>query len=270
MAREAGRVRVVLIGATGRMGLSLMRTSLEFPQLQVTGAIASPGSSALGRDAATLAGLPAAQLPVSADLASALQQADVAVDFSQGQAVTAHLAVCRAARKPLLIGTTGFSIPEPELRAVASGIALMIAPNTSVGVALLTELTRQAAAVLPDSFDVDVLEIHHRGKADAPSGTALALGQAAAQGRGVPFSAARPGPGARSGNGIGMAVVRAGEHVGEHSVLFSGGGEVLTLAHRASDRAVFARGALQAALWLSAASPGLYGMRDFISFKTVT
>jgi 4-hydroxy-tetrahydrodipicolinate reductase len=262
-------VRVALIGVTGRMGLALLQAAPHFPQLLITGAIASRASLALGRDAARLAGLPAANLEVSADLERALEQADVALDFSRAEAVPEHLAACRTAGKPLLIGVTGYAVPEEDLRAAAGRIALLIAPNTSVGVAVLTELTRQAAAALPGTFDIDILDLHHRGKADAPSGTARALAQAAALGRGLGASA--PGVTVPRGAGqIGMAVLRAGDQVGEHTVLFSGSGEALALTHRVSDRAVFAKGALQAALWLAAAPPGRYGMRDFLGLKTVT
>lgn len=270
-AHSAPLVRAALIGVSGRMGVALMREATQFPQLIITGAVAAPGSMALGRDAGTLAGLPPANLAVSDDLPGALARADVAVDFSRGDAVAEHLHACRSARKPLLIGATGYGAAlEGALAEASREIALLIAPNTSVGVTLLTELTRLAAAALPPRFDIDVLELHHRTKADAPSGTALALGRAAAQARGLPFTAAPEAPGPRGENLIGFASVRAGELIGEHTVLFSGPGEELALRHRALDRAVFARGALAAALWLAGRPAGLYGMRDFLGLKTAT
>ncbi|HUL46402.1 MAG TPA: 4-hydroxy-tetrahydrodipicolinate reductase [Steroidobacteraceae bacterium] len=273
--RRAPLVRIVVIGVTGRMGTALLKAAPGFPQLLITGAVASSTSLALGRDAGEVAGLPPANLTVTSDLARALADADVALDFSRAGATAANLAACRAARKPLLIGTTGLDAAlEPAISAASGDIALMVAPNTSVAVALLTELVRQSAARLPAAFDIDVLELHHRGKRDAPSGTALALGRAAASARGVPLPPGvtpPAGSGAAQGRPEGEVVVtslRAGDIVGEHTVLFSGPGEQLSLTHRASDREIFARGALTAALWLMSRPPGRYSMRDFIGYKT--
>ena len=264
--------RLALIGATGRMGQALLRAAPGFPQVIVTAAVASPDSLALGRDAAALAGLPAANLTVSADLEGALREADVAIDFSNAAATAATLAACHAARKPLLIGTTGLDAAlEPALAAAAREIAVLLAPNTSIAVALLTELVRESARRLPASFDIDVIELHHRGKEDAPSGTALMLGRAAAAARDLPLppSGATAGlSGPRPEGQVGMASLRAGDIVGEHTVLFSGPGEQLGLTHRATDRAIFARGALTAALWLAAQPAGRYTMRHFIGYKT--
>jgi len=274
-ARAAPLTRVCVIGVTGRMGQALLRTAPLFPQLIVTGAVASPASLALGRDAGEVAGVGATNLIVTGDLPRALAAADVAIDFSNAAAARANLAACRAARKPLLIGTTGHETGlEAALAATAREIALLVAPNTSIAVALLTELVRLSARALPGSFDIDVLEVHHRGKRDAPSGTALALQAAAAAGRGVPLPAAGPAvdssadAGPRPEGQIGVASLRAGDVVGEHTVLFSGPGEQLALRHHASDRAIFARGALQAALWLTSRPPGRYTMQDFIGGKT--
>ncbi|MGC1727843.1 MAG: 4-hydroxy-tetrahydrodipicolinate reductase, partial [Steroidobacteraceae bacterium] len=225
--------------------------------LTLGAAIAARGSASLGRDAGELADVAPLNVAVTADLPRALESADVALDFSVPGAAGAHLAACRAARKPLLIGTTALA-PEltGELEAAAHDIALLIAPNTSIAVTLLIELVRTAAATLAPDFDVDIFEAHHRDKRDAPSGTALALRQAARE---------SPAPAARE---IAVSVVRAGDLVGEHTVLFTGAGEQLALTHRASDRAIFARGALAAALWLASQPAGLYGMRDFIQGKT--
>jgi 4-hydroxy-tetrahydrodipicolinate reductase len=268
-------VRAVIVGVTGRMGRALVRAAPGFAQLLLTGAVASPASLALGRDAGEVAGVGATNLTVSADLPGALAQADVALDFSAAAALGANLAACRSARKPLLLGTTGYdSALEAELDAAARDIPLLVAANTSIGVALLTELVRRAAGLLPRSFDIDVVEMHHRLKPDAPSGTALALGRAAAEARGAPLPT--PGlqaldpTGPRPQGKIGFASVRAGDIVGEHTVLFSGPGEQLSLGHRASDRAIFARGALAGALWLASRPPGRYAMGDFIGSKTAT
>jgi len=265
-------VRAVIIGVTGRMGQALLRAAPAFGQLLVTGAIASPASLALGRDASQLAGLARSNLTVTSDLPRALAEADVALDFSSSAATPGVLEACRRARKALLLGTTGFGADlEAAINAAAREIPLLVAANTSVGVAVLTELVRAAARALPASFDIDVLEFHHRSKPDAPSGTALALGAAAAAARGIALPAAdavRPGP--RPEGEIAFASVRAGDLVGEHTVMFSGAGEQLSLTHRASDRAVFARGALQAALWLASRPAGRYAMRDYLGFKTNT
>ena len=275
--RRAPLLRVALIGVTGRMGQAVLRAAPAFPQLLITGAVASTASLALGRDAGEVAGLGSTNLPVTSDLPRALAVADVAIDFSHAAATGANLAACRAARTPLLIGTTGIDTAlEPAIDAAAGEIALLVAPNTSIAVALLTELVRQSAHALPAAFDIDVLELHHRTKRDAPSGTALALGAAAAGARGLPPpSGVAPGPRQGGDQGrpdgeIRVHSVRAGDLVGEHTVLFSGPGEQLALTHRASDREIFARGALTAALWLVSRPPGRYTMRDFIGFKTLS
>jgi 4-hydroxy-tetrahydrodipicolinate reductase len=254
------------------MGQALLRAAPGFANLVITGAIAGPESLALGRDAGQVAGIGNANLPVTSDLPAALAVADVALDFSDAAAARDTLAACRAARKPLLLGTTGFGAElDEELAATSREVALLVAPNTSVGVAVLTELTRQAARALPPAFDIDVLELHHRLKEDAPSGTALLLARSAAEARGLasPAAGAPTLPsGPRAEGQIGLASLRAGDIIGEHTVLFCGAGEQLVLTHRAGDRGVFARGALSAALWLSSQPAGRYGMRDFISLKT--
>ena len=263
--------RVVIVGASGRMGQALIRVAGEFPQVRLTAAVASAGSAILGRDAAVLAGMAPMGLEVTSDLPAALAAADVAVDFSQPYATRANIAACRAARKPLVIGTTGFTaqLTEAELDGAAGEIPLLIAPNTSLGVAVLTELVRRAARMLPPQFDIEITEAHHRMKRDAPSGTALALARAAGEGRGLAPSEALSGAsagreGLRREGEIGFAVVRGGDIVGEHTVLFAGSGEELRLSHRAGDRAIFARGALTAALWLLGQPPGRYGMSDIV------
>ena len=263
--------QVVIVGVSGRMGQALVRAGCELSAVRITGAVASSGSASLGRDAGALAGIEPLGVEVTSDLPAALAAADVAIDFSQPHATRANVAACRAARKPLLIGTTGFAaeLTESELDAAASDIPLLIAPNTSLGVALLTDLVRRAARALPTEFDIEIIEAHHRMKRDAPSGTALALARAAGEARGLApaeglgmASAERTGP--RPQGEIGFAVVRGGDIAGEHTVLFAGPGEELRLSHRAGDRAIFARGALRAALWLLGQPPGRYGMSDIV------
>jgi 4-hydroxy-tetrahydrodipicolinate reductase len=262
------------------MGQALVRAASEFPELRLTGAVTSAISSSLGRDAGELAGVQRLGLEVTADLPAALAQADVAIDFSQHHTTRSNLAACHSARKPLVIGTTGFASELASVfDAAAQDIALLVAPNTSVGVTLLIELVRAAAQTLPVEFDIEIMEAHHRMKRDAPSGTALALGRAASAGRGSAAAdgakaAATSRTGLRQQGDIGFAVVRGGDIVGEHTVLFAGKGEQLSLGHRATDRAIFARGALRAALWLASQPPGRYAMRDLlgplIGYKTET
>jgi 4-hydroxy-tetrahydrodipicolinate reductase len=263
--------RAVVVGVTGRMGQALVRVAREFPDVRITGAVASADSASLGRDAGQLAGLEPLGVEVTSDLPAALAAADVAIDFSQPDATRGNIAACRAARKPLLVGTTGFGaeVTDADLDAAARDIPLLIAPNTSLGVALLAELVQRAARTLPPEFDIEIVEAHHRMKRDAPSGTALALARAAGEGRHLaPAEAASDTPAARVGprrpGEIGIAVVRGGDIVGEHTVLFAGPGEELRLGHRASDRGIFARGALRAALWLLGRPPGRYGMIDIV------
>jgi len=283
--------RAAIIGVSGRMGLALVRAAAESKDISITAAVASPDSAALGKDAGELAAVGRLGVTVTSDLAAALAQADVAIDFSNASATQSNLAACLQARKPLLIGTTGFT-PGAEFEAAAREIPLLVAPNTSLGVTVLIELVRQAAAALPLSFDIEIIEAHHRMKKDAPSGTAIALGQAAAEGRGQTLhgiggalqvsqgdaprqgevarqgNAVRQGNAPRQGSEIGFAVVRGGDIVGAHDVLFAGLGESLTLSHRATDRAIFARGALRAAVWLQSRAPGQYFMRDLFTSKS--
>jgi 4-hydroxy-tetrahydrodipicolinate reductase len=259
---------VVIFGVTGRMGQSLIRALRETSDLRLAAAVASPLSRGLGRDAA--ADGPASGVAVGADAAAALSGAAVAVDFSAPPAVAAHAAACAERGVPLLVGTTGIDAPTRGLLAAAARrTAVLVAPNTSVGVALLTRLAAVAARALGPDFDIEIIEAHHRLKRDAPSGTALALGEAVAGARGRPFDDVavyeRHGDtGPRRPQSIGFAVVRGGDIVGEHTVLFAGAGERLEITHRAGDRMIFARGALQAARWLIGRAPGLYGMGDVL------
>jgi 4-hydroxy-tetrahydrodipicolinate reductase len=263
-------IRLVLVGASGRMGVQILRLLPATPTIRLCGAVVSAHSAALGRDAGEHAGVGALGVTITAALPPLLQQADVAIDFSAGAAVAATLAACVAARVPLLIGTTGLSEAlEAPLAQAAARIALLVAPNTSLGVTVLAQLVEQAARALPRRYDIEVLEAHHRGKRDAPSGTALALGGAAAQGRGHSLAEAacferQARSGERPEGQIGFAVIRGGDVVGEHRVLFLGDGESLSLGHAATDRAVFARGALAGARWLAGQPAGRYRMADVL------
>jgi len=263
-------VRAVLIGGAGRMGQALVRACIARSDIHITGAIGASGSAAIGRDLGELTGIAPLGIAVTDDLAAALPECDVALDFSHAGATAGSLAACVAAGKPLLIGTTGLtSAVRHDLERAARHIALLVAPNTSLGVTVLLELVRHAARVLPRQFDVEILESHHRNKKDAPSGTALALGHVVAETREQSLEEVgvrgRAGPEAPRAEGeIGFAVLRGGDVVGEHTVIFAGTGEQLTLTHRATDRAIFARGALDAAVWLARRPPGRYAMRDIL------
>jgi 4-hydroxy-tetrahydrodipicolinate reductase len=237
------------------MGLSLLRLLPQFPPLRLHAALVGQESRSLGRDAGELAGMAQNGVPLSADLDSALRGAALAVDFSTADAVAWRVPVCAAAGVPLLLGTTGLGPEVPAIIARASErIPLLVAANTSLGAAVLQDLVRRAAAALGEDYDIQVQDTHHRHKRDAPSGTALGLGQAAMEGRG------RPG-------GVQYASVRGGDVVGEHEVQFLGEGERLRLSHVATDRAVFARGALQAGLWLIRQKHGTYHMTDIFKEK---
>ncbi|MDP8983744.1 MAG: 4-hydroxy-tetrahydrodipicolinate reductase, partial [Pseudomonadota bacterium] len=237
------------------------------PTLRLCGAVASPNSSRIGQDAAREGA--ATGVTVTADARTGLMNASVAIDFSLPQCVAANARACVAGKVPLLVGTTGFdSAARAVLEAAAADIAVLIAPNTSTGVSVVARLVELAARAL-GAADVEIGEAHHRMKRDAPSGTAVALGQIVARARGQRFEDVavfeRHGSAAlRRAGDIGFSVVRAGDVVGEHTVTFALAGERVEITHRATDRITFARGALRAAEWLAGRPPGLYTMDDVI------
>jgi len=260
---------LAIFGITGRMGQSLLRAMQDDLTLRLCGAIASSGSGRLGQDAAS-EGIPTGVM-VTSDPNVGIRGAAVAVDFSSGSSVAAHAKACAAAGIPILIGATGFdSASRAILEEAARLTAVLIAPNTSVGVSLVVKLVAMAAHGLGSSYDVEILDVHHRTKRDAPSGTALALGKAVATARGQNFeevTAFDPSSGRRSlrvPGSIGISSVRAGDIVGEHTVTFATDGERVEISHRATDRIIFARGALRAAAWLVGKPAGLYGMHDVL------
>jgi 4-hydroxy-tetrahydrodipicolinate reductase len=260
--------RLAIVGAGGRMGRALIANLAEFPSLTLAAAVDQAGSDFVGADSGQLAGLGPNKIAVRADRAAALRAADVVVDFSAAQSSAELLAECVAARVACVIGTTGQPAGfDAVVDSAARSIAVLQTANTSVGVSLLIELVQQAARSLP-GFDIEIVEAHHRQKQDAPSGTALALGRAAARGRDQSFDAvrgkARDGVAPRRRVEIGFAVVRGGDIVGDHDVVFAGAGERLVLRHQATDRAIFARGALRAAAWLAGQPAGRFGMRDVL------
>jgi len=252
------------------MGQSVLRALADpgVSGLRVSGALASKSSVRLGHDAA-IEGAPTG-VTVTADPAAALQGAAVAIDFSLPQCTAVHARACLDRGVPLLVGTTGFDRDtRAALESASAHIPVLIAANTSVGVAVLSRLVELATVALGDAYDIEISEAHHRMKRDAPSGTALALGEIAAGARGRRLAELavydRHGAqGPRVAGSIGFSVVRAGDIVGEHTVTFAAQGERFELTHRATDRIVFARGALRAAEWLIGRPPGLYGMRDVL------
>lgn len=267
-------MKLVILGASGRMGCALARVVAEIGGARLHAAVERPGAPALHQDAGTLAGLSALGVEVTGDLDAALAGADGILDFTAPAASVE--AAGRAAGRGLVhvIGTTGFSPGEEAAvaRAAAAGARIVKSGNMSLGVNLLAELVSRAAQALgPELFDVEILEMHHRAKVDAPSGTALLLGEAAARGRGVDLAEravrSRDGhTGAREAGAIGFASLRGGSVVGDHLVVLAGEGERIELAHRAEDRTIFARGAVRAALWARTRPPGLYSMRDVLGF----
>jgi 4-hydroxy-tetrahydrodipicolinate reductase len=260
-------IKVAVIGATGRMGLSLIRALQQRTDCVLGAAICAAGHAQLGKDSGSMASGSPNGVLCSADLPAALRECAVAIDFSVAAAAGEHVAACVAARRALLLGTTGHDAAHESHFAQATGvIPLMIAPNTSIGVSVLLDLVQRSAQRLPADFDIEISEAHHRHKKDAPSGTALALGEVAARARGLTLKQAATTHGssaqARDASKIGFAVTRGGDIVGEHSVLFAGAGEQLVLTHRATDRAIFARGALRAALWLMSQPAGRYDIQQ--------
>ena len=261
-------LRIAIFGITGRMGQSLLRALRETPAFTLSGAIASANSARLGQDAAT-EGVPSGVL-ITSDSRLGIQGASVAVDFSTSHGVTAHAEACAAAGVPILIGATGLDASSRGiLEQAAQSIAVLIAPNTSVGVSVVAKLVSLAALRLGPSYDVEIFEAHHRMKCDAPSGTALALGEAVAKARAQTLSEVaafdRTGQNSpRTPGSIGFSSLRAGDIVGEHTVTFAAAGERVEITHRATDRITFARGALRAAEWLVGQPAGLYGMENVL------
>ncbi|CAM3250781.1 dihydrodipicolinate reductase [Paracoccus aminovorans] len=261
---------IVIAGASGRMGQMLARTVLDSDQARLVGAIERPGSPWVGRDLGEAMGGPALGIVVTDDAVEAIAKAQALIDFTTPAATVAFAELTAQARAVHVIGTTGLQPADLEkLKAAARHAPIIRAGNMSLGVNLLVGLTRRVAAALGEDWDVEVVEAHHNRKVDAPSGTALMLGAAAAEGRGRSLdelrTPAREGiTGAREKGSIGFAAIRGGDVVGEHDVIFATAGERVVLRHVATDRAIFARGALRAALWGQDKGPGEYDMADVL------
>ena len=263
-------MRLVVTGAAGRMGRMLIKTIHETPGLVLSGALEREGSNALGEDAGLLAGCDKADVPISVDPLAAVLNADGILDFSTPAATVEFAALAAQARIVHVIGTTGLAAEDlARIAAAARHATIVRSGNMSLGVNLLAALTRRAARALGEDFDIEIVEMHHRMKVDAPSGTALLLGEAAAEGRGIDLSErstrVRDGyTGPRRAGDIGFASLRGGTVIGDHVVMFAGESERIELTHRAVDRSVFARGALRAALWAHGRKAGLYSMADVL------
>lgn len=264
------QLRITVTGASGRMGQQLIRAIDENPDTRLTGATERSGHDWVGQDIGTALGGQARGVVVTDDPSDAFAASDAVLDFTLPVASVAHAEVAAATQTIHVVGTTGLEASDIDrIDAAGQKTVIVRAGNMSLGVNLLTELTRKVAAALGEDFDIEVVEMHHNQKIDAPSGTALMLGQAAADGRGISLDAAKDSgrdgiTGARKRGDIGFATLRGGDVIGEHDVIFAGAGERLILRHVATDRMLFARGAVRAALWARDKTPGAYSMLDVL------
>jgi 4-hydroxy-tetrahydrodipicolinate reductase len=263
-------MKIAVLGAAGRMGQALTRVLAETPGCTVAAGLEAKGSPAIGRDIGEIAGIAPLGVAITDDPLPVFAHVDGVLDFTMPTSTTASAALSAQSRIVHIIGTTGLSeADETKIEAAARHATIVKAGNMSMGVTLLAALTAQVARTLGPEFDIEILEMHHRHKRDAPSGTSLLLGRAAAEAREISLAErgirAREGDvGPRREGDIGFAALRGGDVVGEHRVIFAGPGERIELAHVATDRGIFARGAVRAALWARGRAPGLYSMRDVL------
>ncbi|MDH5692960.1 MAG: 4-hydroxy-tetrahydrodipicolinate reductase [Gammaproteobacteria bacterium] len=266
-------VKIGVTGAAGRMGRALIEAVYKAEECQLVAAIARPGSGFLGLDAGELAGVGRLDVSITDSLDAVMDNLDVLIDFTTIESTLKNVAACAAAGKSIVIGTTGFSDDQKKtIQEAASAAPMCMAPNMSVGVNLCLKLLEMAAQVMGDDVDIEVIEAHHRHKVDAPSGTALRMGEVVAQalGRDLKDCAVygREGQtGERDRKTIGFETIRAGDIVGEHTVMFAGIGERVEITHKASSRMTFAKGAVRAASWLMQQEKGLYDMQDVLGLK---
>ena len=266
-------IPVTVVGCSGRMGRMLMQAVLDDPKTELVGATERPGSEHVGQDVGALIGRGTLGVVVEDDPLEAFARARAVLDFTSPAATLNHAALAAQARCVHVIGTTGFEAEDiARLEPAARHAVLIRAGNMSLGVNLLTVLAEKVAKALDEDFDIEIVETHHRHKVDAPSGTALMLGEAAAQGRGVELADKRDSgrdgiTGARKRGDIGFAALRGGDVVGEHDVIFAADGERVILRHIATDRAIFARGAVKAAIWGQGKAPGQYDMIDVLGLR---
>jgi 4-hydroxy-tetrahydrodipicolinate reductase len=265
--------RMIVCGAAGRMGRTLIGLIAQSDAAALTGAVEAIGHPAVGKDAGEIAGAGHLGVPIRDDFAAALSPDTVALDFTTAAAALDHLRAAVEQRSPIVIGATGFNAQQQaEIDRLAPQTRCLIAPNMSVGITVLQRLVREAAVALGGDFDPEVVEMHHRMKVDAPSGTALALGRTVAEATGRSFTGdavyGRHGMvGQRPPKEIGILALRGGDVVGDHTVVFAGLGERLELTHRAQSRECLARGAIRAALWLAQQPAGRYGMADVLGLR---
>ena len=266
-------IKVIVAGAAGRMGCRLVSLIKDSTALTLVGAIEGKGHHTIGEDAGEIAGCGRAGVPISDDLSALLDRGDVVVEFSSPEATVDHLRIVAQHKRAMVIGTTGFSASElEELKSLARQVPCVCSPNMSVGVNLIYKVISEMAKTLGDEYDIEVIEAHHRLKKDAPSGTALKIAEVLAKAVSRDLNQvgvyARKGLiGERKKKEIGIQTIRAGDIVGDHTILFGGMGERIEVTHRASSRDTFASGALRAARWVVRQPPGLYDMMDVLSLK---
>ena len=264
--------RIGIAGAGGRMGKTLINRVIDYPNLELTAAIECEDSPVVGLDPGTLGGTDEFGFLVVSDIATVLDSFDVLIDFTNVESTLENVTACRAANKRVVVGTTGLSDHGGFLKEASSDIPIMFAPNMSIGVNICFQVLNMVAKAIGDDYDIEIIESHHRGKVDAPSGTALKMGEIIAEALGRDLNECaiygREGiTGPRENKTIGFETIRAGDIVGEHTALFAGTGERIEITHRASDRANFANGALRAASWLMVKDSGLYDMIDVLGLR---
>ncbi|HJU19558.1 MAG TPA: 4-hydroxy-tetrahydrodipicolinate reductase [Stellaceae bacterium] len=264
------RTKMGVVGCGGRMGRRLVAEIAATEDCAVAGGSEAPDSGYVNQDIGELAGIGRIGIPVGENVEKLMRDSDVAIEFTSPAATAAHAALAASLGRPMVIGTTGLSAEEGEVvRRAARSVPIVWAPNMSLGMNVMLVVVEEVARRLGADWDVEIFELHHRGKIDAPSGTALALGRAVAQGREVVLDEvaqrARDGiTGARRKGDIGFAALRGGDAIGDHHVIFAGDGERLEFIHRATTRSIYAKGAVRAALWVVGRPPGLYGLREVL------
>jgi 4-hydroxy-tetrahydrodipicolinate reductase len=265
--------KIIVCGATGKMGSRITALSKDYDNLKLVGAVEKKGHEMIGKDIGLILAIGEKGVILNDNLESIIDKGDVVIDFTSISSTLNHVKIAKNYKKAMVIGTTGFSKEELEpINEASKDIPIVLAPNMSVGVNLLLKVLKDIATVLDDDYDIEIIEAHHRLKKDAPSGTAMKMAQVIAEAVGrdldnVAVYSRKGLIGERTKNEIGIQTIRAGDIVGEHTVLFGGLGERIEITHKASSRDTFARGALKAALWISGRKPGLYDMQDVLGLK---
>ncbi|MBF0590900.1 MAG: 4-hydroxy-tetrahydrodipicolinate reductase [Nitrospirae bacterium] len=266
-------LKVVVVGAAGKMGQRIGALAMQHQQIELVGALERGGHGAVGRDFGEVAGVPRTGVMISDDIGDTIARAEVVIDFTSPEPTLEHVRACVAAKKAIVIGTTGLNDDQvQQIRGLSGSIPVVFSPNMSVGVNLLLKVLSDVAPILADDYDIEIIEAHHRLKKDAPSGTALKMASVIAQSIGrdlgeVAVYARQGMTGERTRDKIGIQTIRAGDIVGEHTVIFGAIGERIEFTHKASSRDTFAAGALRAALWLQDKPAGLYDMQDVLGLR---